>query len=123
MGINEYLKIGSKMKEYRINAGISQRNMAEKLNLSYSTYSNYENNYREPKLEVIKDFCILLDLDIIDLIDSDGLHPIDYLSIISKYDNCSNQESFPFNVNEYTKEEIKEIKQFAEFVKNKRNTE
>ena len=50
MGINELIKIGSRIKAYRKESGMSQREMADKLGLSYSTYSNYENNYRDPPL-------------------------------------------------------------------------
>lgn len=54
MGINQYIKIGSKIKKARISKGIRQKDMAEKLGLSISTYSNYENNYREPKLDIVE---------------------------------------------------------------------
>lgn len=54
MGINDYIQIGSKIKKLRIEKGISQRDMAKMLNLSYSTYSNYENNHREPSMKIIE---------------------------------------------------------------------
>ena len=60
MGINKYIQIGSKMKDARISQHISQKDMAKRLGLTVSTYSNYENNYREPKLEVIENVCKIL---------------------------------------------------------------
>lgn len=63
MGINEYLQIGTRMKTYRKNAGYTQRQMADLLKLPYSTYSNYENNYREPSGDVIDAFCDSLGID------------------------------------------------------------
>lgn len=54
MGINEYIQIGSRIKKTRIEKGFTQREMAAKLGLSNSTYSNYENNYREPKYEILE---------------------------------------------------------------------
>lgn len=67
MGINKFLKIGSKMKAYRKEAGISQLEMATKLKLSPSTYSNYENGHREPPLDIVVKFCDILSLDVVDL--------------------------------------------------------
>ncbi len=67
MGINEYFQIGTRMKTYRLDAKYTQRQMAEALNLPYSTYSNYENNNREPSGEVIDNFCNVLGIDIPDL--------------------------------------------------------
>ena len=69
MGINQYIKIGSKIKKARISKGIRQNDMAEKLELSVSTYSNYENNYREPKLDIVEKICSILDMTIDELMD------------------------------------------------------
>ena len=67
MRISEYLQVGNKMKTKRISAGINQRKMARKLGLSYSTYSNYENAYSEPPMEVIIKFCEILKISVEDL--------------------------------------------------------
>lgn len=67
MGINEYLMVGSRMKAYRKNRNYTQREMANMLNIPYSTYSNYENNYREPPIEIIGQFCDAVGIDIPDL--------------------------------------------------------
>lgn len=64
MRISEYLEIGNKLKTARMHAGISQRNMATKLSLSYSTYSNYENGYSEPPMEIINQFCDFLEISV-----------------------------------------------------------
>lgn len=68
MGINELIKIGSRIKAYRKESGMSQREMAEKLGLSYSTYSNYENNYREPPSNIINKICDILGVAFPDLV-------------------------------------------------------
>lgn len=67
MGINDYIQIGSKIKKLRIEKGISQRDMARMLNLSYSTYSNYENNHREPSMEIIEKAAEILGVTIPEL--------------------------------------------------------
>lgn len=69
MRISEYLEIGNKLKTARTNAGISQRSMATQLSLTYSTYSNYENGYSEPPMEVISKFCDILKISVDQLLE------------------------------------------------------
>ena len=45
MKIVQYLQIGRCLKVHRIQAGISQRKMADRLGIPVATYSNYENEY------------------------------------------------------------------------------
>lgn len=68
MGINELLQVGKKMKMLRREKNISQKEMASRLSLSCSTYSNYENGHREPPLFVIEDFCAELEISATDLL-------------------------------------------------------
>ncbi len=68
MRLSEYLQVGKKMKEARIEAGISQRNMALRLLVSNSAYSNYENGYSEPSAEIILKFCDVLGITLEDLL-------------------------------------------------------
>ena len=69
MRLSEYLEVGRKMKTARTNAGISQRDMAKKLALSNSSYSNYENGYSEPPAEIIIKFCDILKITMSDLLE------------------------------------------------------
>ena len=50
MGINEVVQIGNRIRKFRIERGHSQKEMAKLTGIPYSTYSNYENNNREPNL-------------------------------------------------------------------------
>ena len=60
MGINEYIKIGDRMRAIRINQGMTQRKVASMLGIPYSTYSNYENNNREPSATTLFAFAEIL---------------------------------------------------------------
>lgn len=62
MRISQYLQVNERLKFFRADKGkgITQRQMATKLGLSYSTYSNYENGYSEPSVEVIQKFCSII---------------------------------------------------------------
>ncbi len=64
MKLSEYLEVGKKMKTARTNAAVSQRDMAKKLGLSNSAYSNYENGYSEPPAEIIVKFCDILHISL-----------------------------------------------------------
>lgn len=68
MGINEFIKIGSRIKELRISKGISQKDMAAQLGINRSTYSNYENDIREPNMQIIEDICKVLGCSFVDLL-------------------------------------------------------
>ncbi len=48
MGINEVIQVGSRIKKYRKSKGLTQKEVARLAGIPYSTYSNYENNNREP---------------------------------------------------------------------------
>lgn len=69
MRLGEYFEIGKRMKQARTNAGINQRDMSAKLSLTNSSYSNYENGYSEPPVEVILKFCDILEITLEDLLE------------------------------------------------------
>lgn len=56
--------LGEVLKFYREKANISAKELAELLYVSSTTLSHYENNRRRPSLEFIRDFSILLQVDI-----------------------------------------------------------
>lgn len=67
MGINEYLKVGNQIKEARIKIGLTQKEVSEKLNMPKSTYANYENNHREPSLDIVQRIAEVLDIPVDEL--------------------------------------------------------
>lgn len=69
MRLGEYFEIGKRMKQARTNAGINQRDMSAKLSLTNSSYSNYENGYSEPPVEIILKFCDILGITLEDLLE------------------------------------------------------
>ena len=66
MGVNEFIQIGNRIKEARLNAEpkISQKEMAEKLKIPVTTYSSYENNHREPNADIIQKITEILGITI-----------------------------------------------------------
>ena len=47
------MTFSEKIKELRKNSGLSRKEVAEKLGIPYTTYSNYENGYRLPKYDTL----------------------------------------------------------------------
>lgn len=64
MGVNDIIKVGSNIKKFRKERKMSQKEMAKILNIPSSTYSNYENNNREPSAEVLKKIAQVLNVDL-----------------------------------------------------------
>ncbi len=72
MGINEVVQIGNRIKEYRKSKGFTQKELALRANIPYSTYSNYENNNREPNREQLQKIATALNVPLYELMGFDG---------------------------------------------------
>ena len=51
-----------KLKEVRIDIGLNQKQVAEKLEISVTCYAGYEQGYRQPDLKMLTKICILFDV-------------------------------------------------------------
>lgn len=67
MGINEIIQIGNRIRKFRSEKGMTQKEMSELTGIPYSTYSNYENNNREPGIEQLGKIADALDIPIAEL--------------------------------------------------------
>ncbi len=72
MGINEVVQIGKRIKEYRKSKGFTQKEIALRAEIPYSTYSNYENNNREPNREQLQKIANALNVPLYELMGFDG---------------------------------------------------
>lgn len=54
MGINDFIQIGNRIRKERLEQGYTQKEIAQRAGIPYSTYSNYENNNREPGYQALK---------------------------------------------------------------------
>lgn len=80
MGMNDFIKIGSKIKNLRKIRGLTQKEMAEKLKIPHSTYSNYENDNREPNSEILEKIAQTLNISISELITGNTLKNYDVIN-------------------------------------------
>ena len=93
------------LREARLKSGLSQKELSENIGVAKSTYSLYESGKREPNVDTIKKIASILNVSADTLLGLDD-EPV---TIAAHFDG-----------NEYTEDELHEIRQFAEFVKNKR---
>ena len=68
MGVNKIIKIGENIKKIRKNKGLAQKEVAKMLGIPLSTYSNYENDNREPSKETIEKIAYILDVTVSELL-------------------------------------------------------
>ena len=93
------------LKEARLESGYSQKEVAEKIGVAKSTYSLYESGNREPNVDTIKKISDILKVSADTLL---GLEE-EPITLAAHFDD-----------DEYTEDELEEIRQFAEFVKNRK---
>lgn len=84
---------------------MTQKEVADSIGVAKSTYSLYESGSREPNVQTIKKIADVLSVSADDLL---GLAQ-EPLTLAAHFEG-----------EEYTEDELAEIRQFAEFVRNKR---
>lgn len=113
-------KFNENLKKYRIQRGVTQAELATKIGVAKSTYSMYESGSREPSVETIKKIADCLGILPSYLL---GWEPISDEEIGEVfYENMQQPITIAsrFDGDEYTKEELEQIRQFAEFIKSNR---
>lgn len=59
--------IGHKIKEYRTKAGLTQKELADGLHITYQAVSRWENDDAEPSFDTLKDICEILNCSLDEL--------------------------------------------------------
>lgn len=98
-------KFNENLKMARENKNMTQKEVADSIGVAKSTYSLYESGNREPNVQTIKKIADTLNVSADDLL---GLN------------EQPTTMAAHFDGDEYTEDELDEIRQFAAFVKNKR---
>ena len=60
-----------KLKTVRLESGLNQKQVAEKLSISTTCYAGYEQGYRQPDLKTLKKICLLFNISADYLLDID----------------------------------------------------
>lgn len=109
MGENIKETVSKNLLYYRKKNKITQKELAEKLGVKHNAISAWENGVNSIDIDTLFRVCKIFGVTVNDM-----------------YDMKSNSElttiAAHFDGDEYTEEELDEIRQFAEFVKNKRKS-
>lgn len=99
------------LKLLRTSKNVTQDELAKALNISRSAVGMYEKGDREPDYETLETIADYFNVSIDYLLgrESKTVRLVDPATIAAHFDG-----------DEYTEDELEEIRQFAEFVKNKR---
>ena len=93
------------LKAARERKNMTQKEVADNIGVAKSTYSLYESGNREPNVQTIKKIADTLNVSADDLL---GLSP-EPTTIAAHFDG-----------DEYTEDELEDIRAYAEFVRNRR---
>lgn len=80
------LTIGDKIKAIRKERGLTQKEFAKKINKSERMIQKYENSEVEPRIEVLRDISLALDISFSELINPRNI-PININESIDKFKN------------------------------------
>jgi transcriptional regulator with XRE-family HTH domain len=109
--------LGEKLKELRVKRGLSQEELAEKINEQFNAainkgmISKWENNIVEPRLDIARMLSIFFDISMDELL---GIH---------KDKNEIHTIAAHHADEDWTEEEWAEIERFKEFVRSKRKNQ
>ena len=98
-------KFNENLKTAREKKNMTQKEVADSIGVAKSTYSLYESGNREPNVQTIKKIADTLNVSADDLL---GLN------------EQPTTMAAHFDGDEYTEDELDEIRQFAAFVKNRK---
>lgn len=93
MGVN--MNVAELLKHYRKQAGLTQKQLAERLNITQQNLSVYESGKRKPKIDTLKRFSAALDIPYTELLKAWqpdlNIDPVDaaFIDYFTKIDNSN----------------------------------
>ena len=99
--------IAKNLQYYRKKNQITQKELAEQLGVKHNAISSWENGVNSIDIDTLFRVCKIFGITVNDMYEMDT-------------DNHVSTLAAHFDGDEYTEDELDEIRQFAEFVKNKR---
>lgn len=116
------MKIGSKLKSFRIEKGLNPVQVAEAIGVSESTYRRYETNKTYPDINVLDKMARLFEKPISDFFQehveqNNQQQKLEGMPIANAYDSIINQLSD--KVIQMYEERINDLKKEVEYWKNK----
>lgn len=110
------MTLGEKLKKARINKNFTQEYLAEMLNVSQKTYSNFENDRSKPGFAQVEEMAKVLDVSMLDFLTGDS---VTINSTNGDHSGFIYQNQLPDKLIEQYEERIKDLKEQVEFWKSK----
>ena len=110
------MTLGEKLKKARINKNFTQEYLAEVLNVSQKTYSNFENDKSKPAFAQVEDIARHLDVSVLDFLSGDS---VTINSTNGDHSGFIYQNQLPDKLIEQYEERIKELKEQVNYWKSK----
>ena len=111
------MTLGEKLKKARINKNFTQEYLAEMLNVSQKTYSNFENDKSKPGFSQVEEMAKVLDVSVLDFLSGDGLS-FNYDNTHGGNNGFIYQNQLPEKLVEQYEERIKELKEQVDYWRN-----
>jgi len=113
------MTLGDKLKRARINKNFTQEYLAEVLNVSQKTYSNFENDKSKPAFGQVEDIANVLEMSVLDFLSGDN---VTINSTNGDHSGFIYQNQFPEKLVEQYEERIKELKEQVQELKEELKT-
>jgi len=110
------MTLGEKLKKARINKNFTQEYLAEVLNVSQKTYSNFENDKSKPAFAQVEDIARHLDVSVLEFLSGDS---VTINSTNGDHSGFIYQNQLPEKLIEQYEERIKELKEQVDYWKSK----
>lgn len=114
------MNIGERLRALRKEAGLTQKELGEKLGVSASMIGQYETNLRNPKFETLEKICDVLNVGMSEFIDLSDISP-SLNSAVSLYDVIKHIQNKPYDSNggiPISSDELDQIRQLVTLMKN-----
>jgi transcriptional regulator with XRE-family HTH domain len=115
--IQRAMTLGDKLKKARIGKNLTQEYLAEVLNVSQKTYSNFENDKSKPAFAQVEDIAKVLDVSVLDFLSGDNITVNQHDNKVAIAQNYATLNTSEKLIEQY-EERIKELKEQVEFWKN-----
>jgi len=110
------MTLGEKLKKARINKNFTQEYLAEMLNVSQKTYSNFENDKSKPGFSQVEEMATVLDMSVLDFLSGDN---VTINSTNGDHSGFIYQNQLPEKLIEQYEERIKELKEQVNYWKSR----
>lgn len=118
MKIQGTMTLGEKLKKARISKNFTQEYLAEVLNVSQKTYSNFENDRSKPDFHQVEDIAKALETSVLDFLSGDSITVNQNNNEVAVAQNYASLNTSAKLIEQY-EERIKELKDQVAYWKNK----